>query len=62
LFSSYPKQETPLPEDLGVAIVTSGKVFAQDNLGEFSIAIESLGIVDPGTFLVVQNGEPAEIK
>jgi hypothetical protein len=62
LFLIFPKQETPLPEDLGVAIVTSGKVFAQDNLGEFSIAIESLGIVDPGTFLVVQNGEPAEIK
>ncbi len=62
IFISLPRQEAPLPEDLGVAIVTSGKVLKQDDLGEFSIAIEDFGIVDPGTLLVVQDGGPAELK
>ncbi len=55
-------RETPLPEDLGVAIVTSGKVLRQDELGEFTIAIDDFGAVGPGTLLMVQNDGPAELK
>jgi hypothetical protein len=55
-------REMPLPEDLGVAIVTSGKVLRQDELGEFTIAIDDFGAVGPGTLLMVQNDGPAELK
>jgi hypothetical protein len=55
-------RETPLPEDLGVAIVTSGKVLRQDELGEFTITIDDLGAIGPGTLLMVQNDGPAELK
>lgn len=55
-------RETPLPEDLGVAIVTSGKVLRQDELGEFTIVIDDFGAVGPGTLLMVQDDGPAELK
>ena len=55
-------RQTPLPEDLGVAIVTSGKVLRQDELGEFTIAIDNFGAVSPGTLLMVQNDGPAELR
>lgn len=62
LFLSFPNTEAPLPEDLGVAIVTSGKVFKQDDLGEFSISTEDFEIVDPGAWLMVKDDGPAELK
>jgi hypothetical protein len=62
LWLGFSGREKPLPEDLGVAIVTSGKVLRQDELGEFTIAIDDFGAVGPGTLLMVQNDGPTELK